>query len=198
MLYYSESLLLEDWMFDLFTDVGCATPDLFGYVSDDFHWVVAVFRAKGATEAIKRANDARLRTYYPFRRSRSGNFIPLWMNYLFIEFKHSITLNICRSTTNFIKILSIPDDNGINHPILVKRSAIYENQRLLQLGKFDSLDQKRRFYGQGSLVNIIYGDFIGRKVELLADIPTNVSANKKILVNMNGWKVSIEIFKLAL
>ena len=42
--------------------------DLFGEMqSSDFHWVVAIFQGTGASEIIPRANEASLKTYYPFR-----------------------------------------------------------------------------------------------------------------------------------
>jgi hypothetical protein len=180
-------------MLDLFSGADGANMNL-----ESFEWTVAMFRNKGATEAIKRANDYALRTYYPFKRNKVGDFVPLWRNYLFIEFKQQLTLTICRSTSNFIKILCIPDDEGINQPVLVRKNVIDENLRLVQQGKFDDIEFRRRYYGIGSLVNIISGDFIGRKVELLADIPPDITGNKKIPVSINGWKASIEVFKLAL
>lgn len=175
-------------MLDLFTGNGCATVNI-----EDFVWSVAVFRAKGAVEAIKRANEHELHTYYPFKRNKIGDLVPLWRNYLFIEFKQSLTINICRSTSTFIKILSID-----NQPVLVRKDAIAENMRLLQLGKFDDKEFRRRFYGVGSFVNIIAGEFIGRKVELLADLPPDMTWNKKVPVSIGGWRASIEVFKLAL
>jgi len=178
-------------MLDLFA--GEANVDV-----ESFQWSVAMFRNKGATEAIKRANDYSLRTYYPFKRNKFGDFVPLWRNYLFIEFKQQLTLTICRSTSNFIKILCIPDDDGINHPVLVRKNVIDDNLRLVQQGKFDDIEFRRKYYGVGSLVNIISGDFAGHKVQLLGDIPPNMTGNKKIPVMLNGWRASIEIFKLAL
>lgn len=175
-------------MLDLFGCNGGATV-----YPDDFHWAVGMFRAKGATEVIKRANERDLRTYYPFRRNKIGDLVPLWRNYLFIEFKNSVTLSICRSTSTFIKLLSIE-----NQPVLVRKSAIDENMRLLQLGKFDDKIFNRRFYGQGSLVTIIHGDFTGKKVELLIDIPIDMPGNKKVTISLNGWRASIEVFKLSL
>jgi hypothetical protein len=179
-------------MLDLFGGNGCAT------IADDFKWSVAVFRSHGASEAIKRANEQQLRTYYPIRRNKIGNLIPLWSNYLFIEFRNQLTLSICRSTSNFIKILSIPDKDGINQPILVPKNVIDENLRLFSLGKFDDIEYKRRFYGKNSLVRIIHGEFAGTRVQLLVDIPYNMPSSKKVPINLGNWKASIEIFKLGL
>jgi hypothetical protein len=179
-------------MFDLFN--GAQRP----IISDDFRWSVAVFRLNGASQTICRANEEGLRTYYPIRRNKTGDLVPLWRNYLFLEYNPSITINLCRATSNFIKMLSAADEDGINQPILVKKEAISENMRLLELGTFDEIDYYRKFYGHGSLVNIISGQFTGKKVQLLADILPNMQGSKKIPVNIEGWRASIEIFKLAL
>jgi hypothetical protein len=172
-------------MLDLF-----AAPET---ITNDFHWAVAMFKANGAVQVIRRASDNQLKTYYPFKRNRLGDFVPLWRNYLFIQFQQCLTIDICRTTSNFIKLLSIE-----NQPILVRKNAINESMRLLQLGKFDDVVYKRPFYGQGSLVNIISGDFSDRKVELLADIPSDMPGSKKIPISINGWRANIEVFKLAL
>jgi hypothetical protein len=172
-------------MLDLFGD-GCAT-------SEDFKWAVAIFKANGAIQVIKRASDYHLKTYYPFKRNKFGDFIPLWRNYLFIQFQQYRTMCVCRTTSNFIKILSIE-----NSPILVRKEAINESMRLLQLGKFDDVIFKRPFYGKGSLVNIISGDFSDRRVELLTDISWDVPGNVRVPISISGWKASIEVHKLAL
>jgi hypothetical protein len=173
-------------MLDLFTHDSCATPE-------EFNWSVAMFKDKGATQVIRRANDQSLKTYYPFKRNRLGDFVPLWRNYLFIEFRQYITINICRSTSNFIKILSID-----NQPILVRKSMINESMKLFHLGTFDDIIFKRPFYGKGSIVTIINGDFSDRKVELLANIPSDMSGAKKVPISIGGWRATIEVFKLAL
>jgi hypothetical protein len=174
-------------MLNLF-DGTCSAP-----VSDDFRWSVAVFRANGASQTIARANKQELKTYFPIRRNKNGNFIPLWANYLFIEFQNCITIDICRATSNFIKILSID-----NQPILVKKDAIRENMKLLELGKFDDVEYRRRFYGRGSLVRIINGEFAGKNVELLTDILPDMLLTKKVPILIEGWKASIELGKLAI
>jgi hypothetical protein len=179
-------------MFDLFGVAGGAT------ISDDFKWSVAIFRSHGASEVIRRANDQQLRTYYPIRRNKLGNLVPLWSNYLFIEFRNQITLSICRSTSNFIKILSLPDKDGINHPVLVRKNAIDESLRLYALGKFDDREYRRKFYGKNSLVRIIHGDFAGTRVQLLVDITPDMIESRKVPIHLGNWKASIEIFKLGL
>jgi hypothetical protein len=90
------------------------------------------------------------------------------------------------------------NEEGEYEPVLVRKDAIYENMRLLRLGAFNDINYQRRYYGVGSLVNIISGDFSGRRVQLLGDIPIDMPGNKKVLVDINGWKASIEVFKLAL
>jgi hypothetical protein len=172
-------------MMDLFGD-GCATID-------DFKWSVAMFKANGAVQVIKRASDYHLKTYYPFKRNKFGDFSPLWRNYLFIQFQKYRTLSICRSTSNFIKMLSID-----NQPILVRKDAIDESMHLLQLGKFDDVTFKRPFYGKGSLVQILTGDFSDRRAELLTDISGDVPGNVRVPISIGGWKASIEVHKLAL
>lgn len=177
-------------MFDMFGGSGRAT-------SEDFRWSVAMFRSCGASDTIRRANEQNLITYYPIRRNKTGDLVPLWRNYLFIEYS-SFTIELCRATSNFIKILSATDDEGNNQPILVRKDAIKENMHLLELGTFDEVDYHRQFYGYGSLVKITSGQFEGKWVELLADIPSSLASSKKIPVNIAGWRASIEIFKLAL
>jgi hypothetical protein len=186
--------ILKSWgneMYDLFN--GSQRPN----TDENFRWSVAVFRSCGASDTIRRANGQGLRTYYPIRRNKSGDLVPLWRNYLFIEYS-SFTIDLCRATSNFIKILSATDDEGNNHPILVRKNAIKENMRLLELGIFDEIEYKRQFYGQGSLVKITSGQFEGKWVELLADIPSDMPGSKKIPIDILGWRGSIEIFKLAL
>jgi hypothetical protein len=180
-------------MLDLFTGHGCATN-----IRDDFRWSVAMFRAHGASEAIKRANQVPLRTYYPIKFNIYGDPIPLWRNYLFIEFKQSLTINICRSTSLFIKVLSMSDDEGVLHPILVRKEAIDENMRLLQLGRFNDKMFIRRFYGRGSVVRVTSGMFQDKKVRLENDVAPDMPGDRRVVVNINGLRGSIEIWKLAL
>jgi hypothetical protein len=174
--------------------------DLFNHQQnvDTFHWIVAIFQGNGATDVIKRASDVPLRVYYPFRLNMNGEPVPLWRNYLFIEFQEILTLNICRSTTKFLKIISTHDDEGTLRPILVRKSAIDENLKLLHQGKFNDIVYKRRFYGRGSLVRVIDGVFADKRVRLESDITPNMPGNKAISVSIGNWSGKIEIFKLAL
>jgi hypothetical protein len=96
-------------------------------IEDPFRWCVTVFGQGGATEIIKRAKGD-LKTYYLVRRKFNGDYVPLFANYLFIEFKEGVTLEPCRTTTKFIRVISARDhDSDISRPILVRRGAIADN-----------------------------------------------------------------------
>jgi hypothetical protein len=181
-------------MQDLFGD-GYATCNI---IDTNFRWMVALFRDRGASEAIRRANDIPLRTYYPFRTNKIGDLVPLWRSYLFIEFRDSVTMAICRSTSQFIKIISARDDEGIHHPVLVRHNAINESVKLLHQGKFDDIIFKRKFYGKGSICTIINGDFEGKRVQLLCDISSDMKGDRMVPVLLGGWKARIEVNKLGL
>jgi hypothetical protein len=173
--------------------------DLFGEMqSSDFHWVVAIFQGTGASEIIPRANEASLKTYYPFRFNVRGEPIPLWRNYLFVEFQESLTLSVCRSTFRFLKLISAHDEEGILHPVLVPKNAINENMKLVQQGKFNAIKFRRRFYGRGSLVKVVDGLFTDKRVKLEADLTPDMPGNKAVPISIGGWNGKIEIFKLAL
>jgi hypothetical protein len=173
--------------------------DLFSNTqSQNFWWVVGVFRNDGATEVIKRANDIPLHTYYPIRINSRGEPVPLFKNYLFIQFVQPLTLQICHSTTKFLKLISSHDEEGILYPVLVPKDAIDENLNLVAQGKFNDRAYLRRFYGKGSLVRVIEGIFIDKKVRLDSDITPDMPWNKKVVIDINGYKGSIELWKLAL
>jgi hypothetical protein len=193
LAFYAIMYLVAGWegKLDLFS--GCATQ-----IGADFRWSVAVFKAQGAVEAIKRANQVPLRTYYPFRIDRNGNFRPLWRNYLFLEFHKTLTMQVCRSTRNFIKMLTMRDEEGETYPILVPKRAIDENMRLLRLGKFDDKTFLRSFYGRGSLVRVTEGTFQDKRVRLEMDILPQMPGNTRVSININGFKASIELWKLSL
>jgi len=165
---------------------------------DDFSWVVAMFQGNGASIAIKRASEVPLRTYYPIKWNGRGEPVPLWRNYLFLEFCETISLEICRSTTKFLKIISHPDEEGVYHPVLVPKNAINENLAMVQQGLFDERTYNRRFYGKGSLVRVLEGNFINKKVRLEADIPPDLPRNKTISISLGSWNGRIEVYKLAL
>ena len=173
--------------------------DLFGQVQqDDFHWVVGMFTGNGATDAIRRANQVPLRTYYPIRFNGKGEPVPLWRNYLFIEYREDLTSSLCRATKKFIKVLSMRDDEGNQYPIRVRRNAIDMHMQLLMKGKFDDKTFLRRFYGRGSLVRVVEGTFIDKRVRLEIDVTPDLPGNSKIPININGFKGSIDLWKLAL
>jgi hypothetical protein len=176
---------------DLFSG-GCAT------LNADFRWSVAMFRGSGATEAIKKANQVPLKTYYPLKMNRFGDFTPLWRNYLVIEYVQNTTIDVCRSAQNFIKMLTMRDDEGNNYPILVRKEAISENMRLLRLGKFDEKPLIRPFYGRGSIVRVVEGTFHDKKVRLEMDVAPHLDGNSKVMININGLRGSIDLWKLQL
>jgi hypothetical protein len=80
-------------------------------LDDPFRWVVGVFSGNGATEIIRRANAKDLKTFYPIRRNLAGEYTPLWRAYLFVEWRETVTIDLCRATTHFIKIVSERDEN---------------------------------------------------------------------------------------
>jgi hypothetical protein len=164
----------------------------------DFNWIVATFQGCGASDTIKRANEIPLKTYYPLRMNIYGNLVPLWRNYLFLEFRECVTISICRSTFKFINIISTHDSEGTLKPVFVPKNAIYENLNLVQSGIFDNKIYSRPFYGKGSLVKVIDGVFSKMTVRLEEDVDQDMPGNRAILVNLGGWNGKIEIFRLAL
>jgi hypothetical protein len=165
---------------------------------DSFRWVVAIFAGDGATRVMIRAHKCDLLTYYPTRFNNQGNPVPLFRNYLFVEFREYITLDICRSTSNFIKVLSARDDEGLARPVLVPRNAIDENRAMVMAGRFNERSLQRQFYGRGSLVRVLEGTFIDRRVRLEEDVFPDWRGNHKVKVDIDGLKGVIEVHKLAL
>jgi hypothetical protein len=173
--------------------------DLFtGKQIDNFKWIVAIFNGDGATLVIIRAHRCNLATYYPIRLNNHGDPVPLFKNYLFVEFREYITLDICRSTSNFIKVLSARDDEGLARPVLVPRNAIDENRAMVMAGRFNERSLQRQFYGRGSLVRVLEGTFIDRRVRLEEDVFPDWRGNHKVKVDIDGLKGVIEVHKLAL
>jgi hypothetical protein len=164
----------------------------------DFNWIVATFQGCGASDVIQRANQIPLKTYYPLKMNIYGNLVPLWRNYLFLEFRECVTISICRSTYKFINIISSHDEEGNLKPVLVPKNSINENLSLVQQGVFDNKSYSRRFYGKGSLVNVIDGVFSNRKVRLEDDLDPWIPGNKEISVSIGGWNGKIEVHRLAL
>jgi hypothetical protein len=182
-------------------------PDLFGapktnghaYLDDPFRWMVAIFSGSGASDIIQRANGCGLKSYYPLRFNVHGEARPLWKNYLFLEFREGISIELCRTTSKFIRVVSARDiDSDISKPVLVRRDAIAENMKLIEDGSFNAVAPRRQFYGIGSLVKVTGGALIERKVRLEADIPPEMPGRYAVAVSIGNWRGTIELFKLAL
>ena len=109
-----------------------------------------------------------------------------------------MTINLCRTTTQFIKVVSERDEEGLMHPVLVKREAVKQSMAMVLEGKFNERIIERRFYGRGSIVRVIEGNFIDKKVRLEMDVTPGMNGYTKIKVDLDGIKASIELFKLAL
>jgi hypothetical protein len=175
-------------MLDLFTQTQ----------SNDFHWVVGLFAGNGATDVIRKANEVPLKTFYPIRFNGRGEPLPLWRPYLFIEHRNDLTTKICRSTKKFIKILSMRDDEGQEYPVMVRKHAINAHMQLLMSGKFNDRTYKRRHYGKGSIVRVMDGTFIDKRVILETDVEQDWPGTRKVPIDINGFKGSIELWKLSL
>jgi hypothetical protein len=166
---------------------------------DDFRWLVGVFRGDGASQVIIKANAVHLATYYSLRFNKQGEPVPLFRNYLFLEFQEYTTINLCRSSSKFIKIISSRDpDSDLIHPVLVRRNAIEESLRLMTQGKFNEDVFIRPFHGRGSIITVTDGSFQNRKVRLEADVTPEMRGTFKVPVSIDGIKATIEVFKLAL
>jgi hypothetical protein len=182
-------------------DLFSSAPNGHAYLKpldDPFRWVCAVFNENGAIQIIQRANAKDLKTFYPIRRNIHGEYAPLWRSYLFIEFREGVTINLCRTTTHFIKIVSERDKSGLITPVMVRKDGIKESLRLVTMGKFDESQFKRQFHGKGSIVRVLEGVFIDRRVTLEIDVPPDMNARTRVPVDINGIKAKIEIFRLAL
>ena len=167
-------------------------------VEDPFRYVCGVFSGDGAVQILQRANQVPLATYFPIRFNGKGEPVPLWRNYLLIEFREGVTINLCRTTTQFIKVVSERDEEGLMHPVLVKREAVKQSMAMVLEGKFNERIIERRFYGRGSIVRVIEGTFIDKKVRLEENILPEWHGNHKVKVDLDGIKAVIELYKLAL
>lgn len=187
-------------LFDSSAPINGKHYDLFsGREVDDFRWIVGVFSGSGATQAIIKANAAHLATFYPIRFNRIGEPVPLYRNYLFLEFREFVTIALCRSTASFIKVLSARNpDSEISYPVIVRREAIHESLRLMMSGKFNERVFCRQFHGRGSLIKVTEGIFIGKNVILQIDITPEMRGSLRIPVLIDGIKAIIELHKLAL
>jgi hypothetical protein len=180
-------------------DLFSRAPNGYHYVrpiKDEFRWVVGVFREDGATQTIIRANKCNLLTYYPIRFNAKGEPTPLFRSYLFTEFREYVTLDIFRSTSKFIRILSAHDDEGLVRPILIRRTAVDENRAMVLASKFNERIIDRRFYGRGSIVAVLHGIMATRKVRLDEDVTPEMRGGRRVRVDMDGVKGTIEIHKL--
>jgi hypothetical protein len=167
-------------------------------LDDPFRWVCAMFASNGAVQIIRRAYAKDLKTFYPIRRNLQGEYAPIWRSYLFIEFREGVTINLCRTTTHFIKIVSERNKDGLITPVMMRKDGIKESLRLVTMGKFDESQFKRQFHGKGSIVRVLEGVSIDRRVTLEIDVPPDMNGRTRIPVDMNGIKCKIELFKLAL
>jgi hypothetical protein len=168
-------------------------------LDDPFRWVVCLFSGNGASDVIQRANGCGLQSYYPLRFNEKGEPRPLWANYLFLEFKEGISIELCRTTSKFIRVVSARDvGSDISKPVLVPRNAIAESMKMITDGKFDTVAHQRQFYGIGSLVTVTEGIMAYRRVRLETDILPEMVGNCAIAVSFGNWRGTIELFKLAL
>jgi hypothetical protein len=167
-------------------------------VEDEFRWIVGVFKGDGATQVIQRAHKKELKTFYPIRRNIRGEYTPLWKAYLFIQFVEGVSIELCRTTSDFIRIISERDGDGLAMPVLVRKDGINESMKLMTMGKFDDVVFKRRTYGKGSIVRVLEGNFIDTKVRLEMDVTPDMPGGTRVRVDVNGLKATIELFKLAL
>jgi hypothetical protein len=178
---------------DLFAPNGYAYLD-----KDKFRWVVGVFRDDGASHTLVRAAANGLKVFYPVKTNIRGEYLPIFKNYLFIEYDEHKTLDVCRATSKFIRVISARDDEGIVRPIMVRRDHIKETMTTVLAGRFNALPTNRRFYGKGSLVVVLEGIMANKRVKLREDIKPEMPGNQRVSVEIGGIKGVIEIFKLAL
>ena len=121
-----------------------------GQIKDEFRYVCGVFSGDGAVQILQRANAIPLATFFPIRFNGRGEPVPLWRSYLLIEFRKGVTINLCRTTSNFIKVVNERDEEGLLRPILIKREAVKQSMAMVLEGKYNERIIDRRFYGKGS------------------------------------------------
>jgi hypothetical protein len=167
-------------------------------LEDPFRYICGVFSGNGAIQILQRANSIPLVTFYPIRFTRQGEPTPLFRSYLFLEFREGISINLCRTTSRFIKIISERDENGVAHPVLVGKESLRENMAMVMAGRYNDRIIDRRFYGRGSIVRVLDGHFIDQKVRLEIDILPEMKGNYRVPVDINGIRAKIEIYKLAI
>lgn len=167
-------------------------------IEDSFRYICGVFSGNGATQIMQRANEIPLATYFPIRFNGKGEPVPLWRNYLLIEFREGVTINLCRTTSNFLKVISEKDKDGLTHPVLVKKDAVKQSMAMVLEGKFNERIIDRRFYDKGSIVAVLHGVMATRKVRLEQNVTPEMPGSQRVKIDMDGVKATIEIHKLAL
>ena len=167
-------------------------------VEDPFRYICGVFSGDGATQIMQRANEIPLATYFPIRFNGKGEATPLWRNYLLIEFREGVTINLCRTTSHFLKVVSERGKDGLTYPVLVKKDAVAQSMAMVLEGKYNERLISRRFYGRGSIVGVLHGVMATRKVRLEQNVTSEMHGGQRVKIDMNGVKGTIEIYKLAL
>ena len=167
-------------------------------VEDPFRYICGVFSGDGATQIMQRASTIPLQTYFPIRFNGKGEPIPLWRNYLLIEFREGVTINLCRTTSYFLKVISEKDEDGLVTPVLVKRDAVKQSMAMVLEGKYNERIINRRFYGKGSIVAVLHGVMATRKVRLEQNVTPEMPGSQRVKIDMDGIKGTIEMYKLAL
>jgi hypothetical protein len=165
---------------------------------DPFRYICGVFSDDGAVEVIKRANAIPLVTYFPIRFNGKGEPVPLWRSYLLVEFREGVTINLCRTSSNFLKIVSERYKDGLQYPVLVRKSSIAQSMAMVLEGKYNERIVNRQFHGRGSIVRVIEGTFIDKRVRLEEDIFPDWKGNRRVRVNIDGVRGTIEVYKLSL
>jgi hypothetical protein len=163
-------------------------------VEDSFRYICGVFSGDGAVQILQ----IPLATFFPIRFNGNGGPVPLWRSYLLIEFREGVTINLCRTTSHFLKVVSERDEEGLLRPILVKREAVKQSMAMVLEGKYTERVTEGRFYGKGSIVAVLHGVIATRKVRLEEDVTPQMRGSHRVRVDMDGVKGTIEVHKLAL
>jgi hypothetical protein len=161
----------------------------------EINWILSVFYGNGAIEAIRKAIEYQLQIYYPHKINKNNQIIPIWRSYLFLEFIPKISVEVCRFSSKFVKVITDKDGS----PILIRQSMLNESLELLKSGWYNDISPQRKYYNGGATVRINSQDFWnGKFVRLLCDIQPSWSDDKMVPIEINGWKCLIELRKLAL
>jgi hypothetical protein len=167
--------------------------------NDSFILIVAQFTGNGATRAIIKAHQCGVLIYYAVRINEKGEPVPLWANYLLVEYREFVTIQLRRGTPSFFKIFSARDvDSDLMQPLMVRREAGAESMKMLMAGRFNEVAMQRPFHGKGSLVLVRDGSFVSRKVRLETDVTPQMRGGLKVPNSIDGVRAVIELHKLAL